>query len=224
MSEAATPTEDEIIAAQDEIMRSMLCRGQRLPTVEEVRALQERFALTHVPTHLVLSQIAQAGTYYFAHENPQTPNAQAKQLLDVRRKADALLAALGHEWLRVVYEKENKVSHPEPPGLRGMLFQLRDNADKELRELKPFVTKERQRRRTQKGVKSLLVHLADMLRWFHALPTSVYTQDPYSGDYSGGFFDIAQAVCRQCGIHLANQTLGDQIKALHSAGKLAQRE
>ncbi|MCU0835911.1 MAG: hypothetical protein MUC77_16005 [Chromatiaceae bacterium] len=90
-TEGASPM-DEDAAEAEAMLRAGLYRGQRLPTIADVQEFQERFGLSHVATNMVRIEIVEAGRFYFSHEHPPTPKAQAKQLADVRKKADARMA------------------------------------------------------------------------------------------------------------------------------------
>jgi hypothetical protein len=141
----------------------------RLPSADEIRALQSRFGMTHVPTYLVRRQIVQAATFYFAHLNPQKLTAREKRYSDVITKTNALLCSLGKG---VDFEMLNV----EPPGLRSMLYQMRESAARELAVIQPKIERgKKQRRETRKGTRSFICALADMLNWFDAPPMSVYT-------------------------------------------------
>jgi len=121
----------------------------------------------------------------------------------------------------VVFEKENRVGWVEPPGLRKMLHQLRENADRNLADLQPYIDSEKkQRRKTRKGLRSLIARLSYILVWFTGHPHSVYTQNPSDSSYSGEFVEFVEAVCFLCGIYLSNATIGDAIKALKMDGAI----
>jgi hypothetical protein len=220
MSDEHAPTDDDAFAETASFERRLLFRGQRLPTDTEIRDLQERFGMTHIAATYLLREIVQAGIFYFAYENPETPNAQYKRLERVRKRTDDLLAAMGKATVDVVLQNEGLYEITEPPGIRGMLYQLRDNADRQLAALEPLVTDERQRKQAAKGIKPFISHLAGTAARFRARIGSIYTQDPITGEYSGDFFEYVETTCRLCGINLSNQTIGDNIKRLNSRGKL----
>ena len=205
---------------EDYLLRHLGRGGDEIvPTVAEVQALQQRFGLSQVPTRVVRADIVQAAVFYHRHENPPTPNMQHKVLLQIRDAAEGLLKALGNRVYIVVFEKENREEWVEPPGLRKMLHQLRENADRNLADLQPYIDpKMKQRRGTRKGLRSLIVRLSSMLVWYTGNPHRVYTQNPSDSSYSGEFVEFVEAVCSMCGIDLANATIGDTIKALHADG------
>lgn len=221
MSDERAPADNDAFAEEASFQRSHLYRGQRLPTEAEIRDLQERFGMAHIAATYLLSQIVQAGIFYFAYENPETPNTQYKRLERVRKRADDLLTAMGKTIVDVVLQDEGLYEIIEPPGIRGMLYQLRDNADRQLAALKPLVTEERQRKQTVKGVRPFISHLADIAVRFRARIGSIYTQDPITGEYSGDFFAYVETASRLCGIDLSNQTIGDAIKRAKSIRSLS---
>lgn len=203
-------SDDQFPRGEDAFLRSSLHRDQRLPTAEEVLAFQERYGLSHVPLDIMRREIVQVGIFYFCHENPPTDKAKALRYTDIIGKTRALLQSLemcgADEMLKV-----------EPPDLRKMLAQMRENVEWELAAIQPSETGKKQRKKTRKGIELLIVALADYLKTFcEVVPKSVYTQDPSTSHYSGEFFALVDDVCAMSGISIANQTLGDHIKRLYA--------
>lgn len=193
-----------------------------MPTVAEVRSLQERFGITHVPTHIVLNSIVQASTLYFSYTGLPTANKQARHIRETRKKADALLRALGDRKMVAILKEMRREIEVEPPGLRKMLYEFLENADKALGEIHPFTTTKKQRTGTggPEGLRAVVVSLADALKWFHVRPKSIYWHNEYSKVNGGEFFDFVSEVCALCGIRLSDATIYDTVKDLHRNGRL----
>jgi hypothetical protein len=201
----------------EEDRRQQVAPG-RLPTVEEVQAFQERFALTRVSTSFVREQLCRASVTYWCHENPPTPKAQFEKLRRVHAKASDLVEEL---WTDTLEEEIRLAKVFQPDALMAELYRLLESTEQELAALRRLTKPgEKQRKQTRKGLEEMIVHLVRSADLFLVTPRAVYTQNPDTGDYSGPFFEYIEAVCHLCGIRLKNQTIGDAVKRLNSKGAL----
>lgn len=215
-------SEDADEQAREDAIRQMLDPGWRVPTVAEVEAMRSRFGLSRVPVYNIRVDLAQATIFYHRYLNPPTPNAQDDRLRDIQAKVNALINALGDGVLHVVIGES--VSWPEPPGLRKMLYQLRDNVQGGLEAIDPYV--DRSKKQTQgwkKGLRPFIFHLHQILSRYLGRPPRAFDR---SGSIykSAEFFDFIVEACKVCGIHHSESQIGDEIRRLCKDGVIPRGE
>jgi len=171
----------------------------------QVEKLKERFGFpSGYQTSFLRGQIEDAAHLLFY---PYQPILTAKQkLLRVRRihkLANSLLAQLGRDG----------VDFPmiEPPGLRRLLFELRDAADqhaKNLEQKKP----ERGRKR-ESGIRSWALQLQHAFHLGTERIGECWWSDEH-GKYCGELIEFLEAVAELSEISVSNGSIGTAIKEM----------
>lgn len=205
----------------------------RVPTLDEIQELQQRFGITGVTSMSLRGSIVEAASLFHGVIHLPTARQRIKLLEAAKNNALAFLQSLG-----VAPDDEGNLDTDKAvvlmPAVQNMsvgrfremwqtVGEVATNLDRDIEAWRPVAeTQKKDRRKSGKGLNLMIVHLALILVEHREQSPVVYIHyhDRENEDnnkdsrYSGELIEFVEAVCRLCRIESKNQTIGDAIKEL----------